>query len=241
MVRCGPMVWQARAGGPPRRCPWPRRGPRPAAPPGLWPWRGFCGVVARVRPRSPAPGWARSSCGPPLRRGRGCGSPSGGRGRGRFPPPPPALAYRRGRSPVSGPPGQPPSTPAAPPGGGGGPGAAAAPPRPGVGPPNPGPSGPPCLALAALRAALCLVGRPAAAAGSPLRAIPPGCGPRSSAPGGRWPAARAPGPLRAPPAGAPAPVRRGPFGPWCGGVGAAGAGRRHTRRPDWQINPGESP
>ena len=43
--------------------------------------------------------------------------------------------------------------------------------------------------------------------------------------GGRSPPIKQRGPRW----GAPAPVRRGPFGPWCGGVGAAGAGRRHTR------------
>lgn len=53
---------------------------------------------------------------------------------------------------------------------------------------------------------------------------------------------------RGPRWGAPAPVRRGPFGPWCGGAWAAGAGRRHTRRLDrlthrarWVKNPGRPP
>lgn len=233
LVRCGPSAWLARAGGPPRRCRWPRRGPRPAAPPGLWPWRGFRGVLALVRPRSPAPGWARSSCGPPPPPGPGLRLPLRGPGPWSVPAPAPCLGLsaralaRLGAA-----------------------GAAPLPARcaawgrrragrcrcaaaPWGGPPSPGPSGPPWVALAALRAALRGVGRPAAAAGSPLRAIPPGFGPRSSAPGGRWPAARACWAALRPPgwrsrAGAPWAIR--PL-PWLRLVSCArGAGKQGNLR-----------
>lgn len=94
--------------------------PVPIAPPGA-PSRcpaaadGFGGASAVCsRSSAPAPrlrAGPAHRAGPLLRRGRGCGSPFGGRGRGRFPPPPPALAYRRVRSPVAGPPGCPPPRP----------------------------------------------------------------------------------------------------------------------------------
>lgn len=116
------------------------------------------------------------------------------------------------------------------------------------GPPLPGPSGPPWLALAALRAALRGVGRPAAAAGSPLRAFPPGFGPRSSAPGGRWPAARACWAALRPPgwrsrAGAPWAIRpmvRWRGGSWRGAQAYKGNNDPVPAPPWWAKNPGVS-
>ena len=211
--------------------------PVPIAPPGA-PSRcpaaasGFGGAFAVCsRSSAPAPrlrAGPAHRAGPLLRRGRGCGSPFGGRGRGRFPPPPPALAYRRVRSSVAGPPGCPPSPPAAPPGGGGGPGGAALPRRPGVGPPSPAPpgrpgspllpSGRPCVGWAALRL---LRARPC---GRSLRASGPAPPRRGAAGPLRGPV----GPLCGPPAGAPAPVRRGPFGPFLAAV------RQLARGAGWQ-------
>lgn len=194
---------------------------------------GFGGAFAVCsRSSAPAPrlrAGPAHCAGPLLRRGRGCGSPLRGAGavvgsrprplpwpvgacarpsRCRRGAPLPARFAAWGRRRAGW------RSSAAPPWGG---------------PPLPGPSGPPWLALAALRAALCGAGRPAAAAGSPLRAFPPGFGPRSSAPGGRWPAARACWAALRPPGCAPALVRRGPFGPCHGFSSRTGAGRGLTR------------
>lgn len=190
--------------GAPSRCP--------AGPP--WPWRGFFGVLALVRPRSPAPGWARSSCGPPPPPGPGLRLPLRGPGPWSVPAPAPCLGLSARALARRGAAGVPPSPPAAPPGGGGGPGGAALPRRPGVGPPSPAPpgrpgspllpSGRPCVGRAALRL---LRARPC---GRSLRASGP-VPPRRGAAG---PLRGPVGPLCGPPAGAPAPVRRGPFGPF---------------------------
>lgn len=175
----------------------PAGGPVPLPRRRLWLWRGFFGVLALVRPRSPAPGWARSSCGPPPPPGPGLRLPLRGPGPWSVPAPAPCLGLSARALARRGAAGVPPSPPAAPPGAGGGPGGAALPRRPGVGPPSPAPpgrpgspllpSGRPCVGWAALRL---------------LRARPCGRSLRASGP--------------APPRRGAAGPLRGPVGPLCG-------------------------